>query len=313
MRLLSLSTLAAFAALAAAVSGAPVWAADLAPSLTILEGYGQGSITDRVIGVLQPALEKHIGQPVTVEHAGHGALDRIATAAPDGSTVLVFGLLPLEIGDATHEPGAKLPRLTPIAKLTGPVSVALVVRNESPIHNWADFATAAHARRLSIASPGWGSACHVATAMMERELGVHFTVVPVEDCGAILDALLTKKADAGCLVALATLPTPKLPVPPVRPVVTFGAKRYPALNQVPTFQETIGPQPLNRRHNSITAAIGLFGPSGMTTEEIGRLVAEFAAVGAEAKQSGAIALVGCRSRSATPPCCARRWRATRGS
>src|SRR5215831_5342232 len=101
---MSLSALAALAALATAVPAAPVWAADPSPALTILEGHGQGSITDRVIGALQPALEKHIGQPVTVEHAGHGALDKIATAAPDGSAVVVFGLLPLEVAEATYEP-----------------------------------------------------------------------------------------------------------------------------------------------------------------------------------------------------------------
>src|SRR5262249_15475961 len=157
---------------------------------------------DRVIGVLQPALEKRIGYPVPVDHAGHGALDKIAAAAPDGSTVLVFGLLPLEMAEATPERGPKIPSLTPIAKLTGPISVALVVRNEAPIQNWADFAAGAHARTLSIASPGWGSAGHVAIAMMERALGVRFTVVPVEDRDAILDALRTQKVDAGCLTAL---------------------------------------------------------------------------------------------------------------
>src|SRR5262249_9515669 len=92
----------------------------------------------------------------------------------------------------------------------------------------------------------------------------------------------------GCLVALAIV-APKSPVPPVRPVVTFSAKRYPALNQVPTFQESIGPQPPNRRHNSISAAIGLFGPPGVKPEEVGRVVAEFTAAGAAAGQSGAIA------------------------
>src|SRR5215469_11561248 len=84
----------------------------------------------------------------------------------------------------------------------------------------------------------------------------------------------------------ARVATRKSPMPPVWPVVTFGAKRYPALNQAPTFQESIGPQPPNRRYNSITAAIGLFGPPGM--KPVGRLVTEFTAAGAAARQSGAI-------------------------
>jgi tripartite-type tricarboxylate transporter receptor subunit TctC len=47
--------------LTATLAAAPVSAADPAPALTILEPYGAGSATDRLIEILRPSLEKRTG------------------------------------------------------------------------------------------------------------------------------------------------------------------------------------------------------------------------------------------------------------
>ena len=270
------------------VSAPPLRAADSGPALTILEPYGEGSVTDRVIGVLQPGLEG-AGRTVTVDHAGPGALNRVAAAAPDGNTVVVLGLLPAELAEIRSNPGVKVSSLTPIAKLTGPGSVALVVPDSSPIKSWADFAAAARAKSLKIASPGRDTAAGIPIAMMERALGAHFTDVIAQERSEVLAALKAGKADAAFLVTLTIVATPRLLAPPVRPIVVFGAQRNPGLKEIPTFRESIGPQPPERRHNSITSAVGLFGPPGMTSETAARVAAEFAAAAAKAKESGAIA------------------------
>lgn len=278
----------ALVAAAAFAAAAPARAADTTGPVTLLEPYGEGSITDRVIAVLKPALEKTGGQPVTVDHAGPGSLNQVAHAAPDGRTAVVIGLLSVELAATRSNPGVKISSLTPIAKLTGPYSVVLVVPDRSPIQNWTDFAAAARARRLSIASPGRDSAPGIAIAMMERVLGVHFKDVIAQQRSEILAALKSNKADAGFLETPTLDATPQSPAPPVRPIVTFGAERNP-IAQVPTFQEAIGPQPPDRRHNSITSAVGLFGPPGMPPTVVGRVVAEFTAAADIAKQSGALA------------------------
>lgn len=262
-------------------------AAEPVPALTMLEPYGAGSAADRVIELLKPSLEKETGRAVKVEHAGDAALERIAAAAPDGNTVVVVALLPHEIAEATGKPGAKLSTLTPVAKLTGPGSGALVVPEASPIRTWADFAAAAKARQLSIASPGRGSVAGVPIAFMERALSVRFGDVSANNYREILDAMAGKRADAAFMVTV-TLQPGIMGAPPVRPIVTFGAKRGSILPEVPTFMEAIGPQEGPKQHNAITSAIAVFGPPGMQSAAIDKLAANFRAAAGAAKQSGSL-------------------------
>ncbi len=278
-----------FLVLAAAMllATAPPVPANAADTLTIIEPYGAGSATDRIAELLKPALEKQTGRAVKVDHAGEAALDRVAAAAPDGNTVLVIALLPPELNEATGTPGTKLSALTPIAKLTGPASVALVVPQGSPIKTWADFAAAAKARPLSIASPGRINGAGIPIAFMERVLKVHFTDVMAATHDDILDALAKKRADAGFLVTLTLLPG-IMAGPPVHPIVTFGGQRNPNLSEVPTFRELIGPQTGEKQHDAITSAIALFGPAGMPPETIKKLVADFSAAAVTAKQGTSI-------------------------
>jgi tripartite-type tricarboxylate transporter receptor subunit TctC len=260
------------------------WAAEQGPALTVIEPYGPGSVTDRIVDILKPGLEKRTGQPIKIDHAGPDALQHAVAAAPDSGTVLVVDLLSVEVAEATGKPGPKVSNLTPIAKLTGPGSVTLVVPEGSAIKSWADFAAAAKAGSLSIASPGRVSATGVPIALMEKALGIHFTDVAAATRADILDALATKRADAGFLITASLLSAPGAPAPPVRPIVSFGAKRNPQLSNVPTLQESVG-----KPHNAITSAIALFGPPEMTATQAATIAADFIAAGKGKDAKAAIA------------------------
>lgn len=269
----------AAASLAAAVLLAPVARAAGGPNLTVIEPYGAGSATDRVVGLYQPGLEKATGHPLAIEHDGAASLAKIAAAPPTGHTVIVVDLLSIEIAEAVGQGKAKISALTPIAKMTGPGSVALVVPDASLIKSWADFVAAAKAGALTIAAPGRMSAAGVPLALMEKALGVHFNDIAATTRDDILTALATRKADAGFLITATLLPGAGLTPPPVRPLVTFGAQRNPRL-QVPTFQEQIG-----KPHNSITTAIAAFGPSGLDAVAVKRLTTDFIDAGRAAKSA----------------------------
>lgn len=284
MRAVRLLLTIAALSLAAALP-TPASAAD-ASALTVLDPYGSGGIADRFITLLQPGLEKASGQSVNEVHAGPDALQQLAKAAPDGNTVAVVALLVNEVNEATGQAPVKLAQLTPIAKLTGPGSVALIVPNGSPIHNWAEFAAAAKAHPLTIASPGRDSPAALPIAFMERALNVKFKDFRASDRHDILKALADKSADAGFLVSATLLPVPILGAPPVRPIVTFGARRNPAQNEIPTFAESIGPRPHAERHNAITSVLALYGPPGMKPAAVNKLAAEFTQAENAAKRSG---------------------------
>lgn len=255
-------------------------AADGPPNLTIIEPYGAGSVTDRIIGLYRPGLEKATGHPLQIEHDGAGSLAKLAAAPPDGRTVIVVDLLTVEIAEATGQPVPRLSALTPVAKLTGPGSIALVVPASSPVKSWADFAAAAKAGPLTIAMPSRVSVGGVPLALMEKSLGVHFNDVAAANREDILAALAAKKADAAFLVTATLLPGGGADPPPVRPIATFGALRDPRLPQVPTLQEQVG-----KPHNSITTAIAAFGPSGLDAVAVKRLTTDFVDAGHAAKSA----------------------------
>jgi tripartite-type tricarboxylate transporter receptor subunit TctC len=87
----------AIAALVAAAVLAPFARAADAQGLTIIEPYGAGSATDRVISLYKPGLDKAIGSPVAVEHDGAGSLEKLGAAPPNGRTAIVVDLLSVEI------------------------------------------------------------------------------------------------------------------------------------------------------------------------------------------------------------------------
>jgi len=268
----------AAALVAVVLLAAPARAAEAQTGLTIIEPYGAGSITDRVIAFYKPGLDKETGYPVTIEHDGADSLAKLAAAPPNGHTLIVVDLLSVEIAEAAGQTAPKVSGLTPIAKLTGPGSFALVVPEGSPIKNWGDFAAAAKSGSLSIAAPGRIGAAGVPIALMEKALGVRFKDVAAADRGAILAALAGKKAEAAFLVTATILPGSGAAAPPVRPIVTFGAQRNPRLPQVPTFQEQIG-----KPHNATTTAIAVFGPSGLDAVAVKRLTTDFVEAGRAAK------------------------------
>ena len=308
MRLIPILTTAVM--LAATLSAAPVSAADPAPALTISNSMAP-VYADRIIDLLRPSLEKSLKHPVKVEHAGDAALDKTAASAPDGNTVTVVALLPHEIAEATGKGATKLSSLTPVAKLTGPGSGTLVVPKGSPIKNWADFAAAARARPLSIASPGRSSAAGVPIAFMERALNVQFKDVVAENYQAILDAMAGKKADAAFVVTL-TMQPGLLGGPPLHPIVTFGAKRGAILPDVPTFIEAIGPQsgPSRRQQSRSprrSPSLDRRACSRQRSRNSSRILPRLPRPRSKADRSSPS---GCRWKSAMPPCCARRWSAT---
>jgi tripartite-type tricarboxylate transporter receptor subunit TctC len=275
------------AALAAAMLLAAIARAADAPNLTVIEPYGAGSATDRVIDLYKPGLEKATGHPLALEHDGAASLEKLAAAPPNGRTVIVVDLLTVELAETAGQGTAKISALTPIAKLTTPGSVALVVPDSSPIKSWADFIAAAKSGPLTIASPGRMSAAAVPLALMEKVLGTHFSDIPATTRDDVLAALAAKKADAAFLIAATLLPGPGVEVPPVRPLVTFGAQRNPRLAQVPTFQEQVG-----KPHNSITTAIAAFGPSGLDAVAVKRLTTDFVDAGRAAKAAPGAARLG---------------------
>ncbi|MBL8704792.1 MAG: hypothetical protein JNM30_08115 [Rhodospirillales bacterium] len=252
---------AALAAIVAAPTGAMAQARPLAgQTVTIVEPFGRDSITDKTLRLLAPGMEKALGAKIVVAYqrspVGTEAYQRVAKAKPDGTTLLV-------IADATrlfHEnlAGAKdkLEALTPVAKLTDGVSLALVTRANGPLPDYKTLFLKMRDDKLrpTLSLTDSASPAGVFAAILEDDTSGRFGARQFQVDRETIDDLEAGKVD------LAILPTPILldRARKLRGLLTSGARRHPALPDVPTFVEES-----HKRKLSFTIAVGLYGPAGM--------------------------------------------------
>ena len=255
------------AALWLALGGATL-AADAARPLagqtvTVIEPFGRGSVTETVMRLLKPGMERALGARVVVETVrspdGGLAFERVAHARADGHTLLAITdatRLFLEHLSASPQ---KLESMTAVAKLTDGVSLALATAADSPVADYAALARSMKAKnRPSLTLYGADSPAGVFAAIIEDDVGTRFGQRTYQVDSEIIDDLRTHR------VAFGVLPTTALVGPAgkanrLRGLLTSGAQRHPQLADVPTLGEATGKKKL-----TFTVAVGLFGPPGMT-------------------------------------------------
>jgi len=229
-------------------------------TVVVVEPSGRDSLTDRTIRLLAPGMEKALGAKIEILYrrspVGTEAYRQVAAAKPDGLTLLV-------IADATrlfheHLAGSKekLEALTPVAKLTDGVSLALVTRAGGPLPDYQTLFTRMRDGKLrpSMSLNDAASPAGVFAAILEDDVGSRFGQRQFQ-----VDQETADDLEAGT-VDLGILPTPILldPKRKLRGLLTSGARQHPSLPQVPTFAETT-----LKRKLSFTIAVGLFGPPGL--------------------------------------------------
>lgn len=249
------AALALFAALALAPLGAQAGSLSV-DKVTMVAPGGSGTTAETVAKLIAPGMSRVLGMPVeVVAMDAIDALRRLEKGQPDGSLVAVADPLTLALyweGEANN--GRNHPLLTSIAKITDGLSYALVVPEASPIKDWPAFASAARLGQLRLAHFGYGTTFGIAVTMMEQVLGVRFVDVPATNTADLLATTSQGRAEA----ALVTSYSVGRNVIGVRPLLTFGADRYPGFDNVATLNEVTG----DRRY-AFTSSLALFGPPSM--------------------------------------------------
>jgi tripartite-type tricarboxylate transporter receptor subunit TctC len=232
-------------------------------TITVIEPFGAGSITETVMRLLKPGMEQALGARIVIETQrspeGTTAFEAVARAPADGRTLLA-------ITDATrlfheHISGSKarLESMRPIAKLTDGVSLALVTSAASPIKDYASLVKQMREGKIhpTLTLYGAASPAGVFAAILEDEIGARFGQLSYQVDQEIVELL------QGGRVEIGVLPTPALlnQSNKLRGLLTSGARRHPALPDVPTLiDESL------KRKLAFTVAVGLFGPPGLSPE-----------------------------------------------
>ena len=229
------------------LASAAVPAQDKFPSrpITMIVAFPPGGVADKNARPTSAALEKVLGQPVTITNqpGAGGAVGnaKVAHAKPDGYTIgmLLSSVSVIPAADAlfNRKPAYTLDELKPIALISADPMI-LVVASKS---DWKDVKSLVSdvkkkPGQYSFSSSGLYGALHMPMEMFFYSAGgLKLRHVPTKGGAPALRQLLGEHVDftAGGPAAIG----PHVRSGKIRPLASWGGTRHPAYPQVPTFKE----------------------------------------------------------------------------
>jgi tripartite-type tricarboxylate transporter receptor subunit TctC len=234
------------AAAAAALAAAPAFPQEAYPSrpVTLVNPFPPGGAVDVVARPLATVLEPIVKQPLVIETkagaAGQVGGQFAANAKPDGYTLLmhIVSISGFAEVDKLFGRPVKFTRddFIPIARFIADPMV-LVVNDKQPYRNLKEFVDDAKKRpgQLVYSSSGLYGALHLPTALFMKASGVQMKHLPTAGGGPALAAILGNNSQV--LVSSIAAANAQMKAGKLRPLASFGAKRSPALPELPTMKE----------------------------------------------------------------------------
>lgn len=237
--------------------------------IRLLVAYGPGGSTDIIARLLADKLSPRLGQPVLVENRPGGgtivATQAVATAAPDGYTVLLV-TTNFAINASLHEklPYDSVADFTPVAQF-GEYALVMVANPKFPVATVADLVAYAKANpnKISFASSGNGGTSHLGMEMVKSMAGIQMTHIPYRGNAQAVTDMLSGEIH----LMLAGLPPllQHIKAGTLRAIASTGPRRMANYPDLPTIAEQgiPGYQMLNW--------VGVMGPKGMPREAVDKL------------------------------------------
>jgi tripartite-type tricarboxylate transporter receptor subunit TctC len=211
--------------------------------VTIYMGFPAGSGVDVVARLLQPSLEKTLGQRLVIDYksgaGGNVASETVARAPADGYTFLLGTA-------ATHGVNAALYKklsfdvetdFTPITTLADIPNVLAINPEVIDARNVQDFIAKVKAApgKYSYGSTGNGTGTHLAFAAFNKQAGLDMVHVPYKGGPDATNSLL--KGETCCSFPLLQAMLPHAKAGKVRLLGVTTAKRVGAMPDLPTIAE----------------------------------------------------------------------------
>ena len=228
--------------------------------IRVVVPFPPGGGADVTMRIMADPLRAQLGQPLVIENRGGASTiigtDLVAKAKPDGYTILIatttFAINPSLHATLPYDPVKDLAPIT-LAALTPYV---LVVHPSLPVRSVKDLIALAKAKpgQLTYASVGNGSATHLATEMLVSRSGIKIVHVPYKGSSPALTDLIGGHVS----MYLGSMPAsvPQARSGKLRAVAVTGARRAPAVPDVPTIAESGLPG------YEFSSWYGLFAPAG---------------------------------------------------
>ena len=199
-----------------------------------------GGSADVIARLMQPKLEKILGQPLIIENrAGAGgiiAMDALSKSKPDGYTIGMGASGSLATSPALGEtvPYDPLKSFAPIAGVSGQPFM-LAVPGDSPIKTLREVIDTEKRGNSKLTIGHGGAIMHLTAALFNYATGLKITLVTYKGTGPVVTDLLGAHIPLGIIdipSAEAALASGK-----VRALAISSSQRFEGLPDVPTFQE----------------------------------------------------------------------------
>jgi tripartite-type tricarboxylate transporter receptor subunit TctC len=231
-----------FAAVALALLAGAAQGQDSYPGkpVRILVGYAAGGGNDIIVRVMQPELQKGLGQPVIIENKpgaqGIIAAELAARSAPDGYTIMMGPSGPMTINPATY---SKLPYsptrdFAPISMICE-FPLLVTVDAKLPINSvkeLIDYAKANPGKSNYASSAG---IFQITTEMFKQRTGTAIEMIPYKSSGESVQAVMGGQV----LMTIVDPPPATGPIKAgtLRALAVTSASRHPSWPDVPTMAE----------------------------------------------------------------------------
>jgi tripartite-type tricarboxylate transporter receptor subunit TctC len=212
--------------------------------VTIVVSLAAGSGMDTIARLYAEKLSEALGKPVLVENkpgaATTLAANQVATARPDGHTLVVLTSIALSINPTLYRHLNYDPDDFAPISLYVKSPFVLVVNPELPAKTLKEFVALAKNSNppLNYASIGTGSVQHMSMEFAKKRLGFEATHVPYRSTPQSVTDLMGGHVVASFLEAGLSMPLIK--EGKLRALAVSSAQRLPLLPDVPPFAEASG-------------------------------------------------------------------------
>jgi tripartite-type tricarboxylate transporter receptor subunit TctC len=210
--------------------------------IRIIVPFAAGGLNDTAARLIQPYLEKALGQTVVVENrpaaSGIVGAELVAKAAPDGHTLLMvassYTVLPATTADLPYDSERDL---TPIA-LMGKNPLLFVVNPKVPARTLGEFVALAKANpgKFNYATPGAATQTRFVTELWSARAGIKLQHIPYRGGAPAVQSVVAGQTEFTVLSPLVSLP--QIAVGNLRTLAVGSLTRYPQLPDVPTVAES---------------------------------------------------------------------------
>ena len=211
-------------------------------TITLVVGFVAGGGADTAARIIARKLSDNLKQSVVIDNrAGAGgnlAHQYVATATPDGSTILLGSVGPLAV--APHMMKVGYDPLKDLAPLTMGVTFPniLVVNSGLGVKTLAEYIALAKAKPggLEYASTGSGSASHLAGELFNARAGVEIVHIPYKGGAQAMQDVLSGRVAA--YFSVPSTAEPHIETGKLVPLATTGLTRPAFMANVPTVAES---------------------------------------------------------------------------